>query len=252
MSQLLRRGVVLTGLAKVVPWKLLIRRRKKKNLWVNFGGRFPLYSLALFLFLFLFLFCFQQLTSNHLDIPYSLQDEVYCICGGRSYGKMIACENPDCRMKWFHFACVNLTPSTKPTGKWSNFVHIRISSFAGLHLLFMLLGIVLSVQRAEAGEVRKQDLANRKLTKIWLSKPFANLPRKRRAGLRCVKWRKSDNLVWFVDVIIVLLAGHFQRNLRHDRETPLEISQLEIGEVRSNQSFSLAIGAHSTRCAHLL
>jgi len=45
-------------------------------------------------------------------------EEVYCICRGRSYGKMIACENPDCRMKWFHFACVNLTPSTKPTGKW--------------------------------------------------------------------------------------------------------------------------------------
>lgn len=45
-------------------------------------------------------------------------EAVYCICQGRSYGKMIACENEDCEMKWFHFACVNLTPSTKPTGKW--------------------------------------------------------------------------------------------------------------------------------------
>ena len=111
MSQLPRRGVVLKGLAKTVPKKTLIRKRKRKKLWVSFGGW------LLFTF-----FCLQDLAPNHLDIFYLLQDEVYCICGGRSYGKMIACENPDCRMKWFHFACVNLTPSTKPTGKWSIFV----------------------------------------------------------------------------------------------------------------------------------
>jgi hypothetical protein len=25
-----------------------------------------------------------------------------------SYGNMIACENPECSIEWFHFACVGL------------------------------------------------------------------------------------------------------------------------------------------------
>ncbi|EDX04919.1 GD22064 [Drosophila simulans] len=33
-----------------------------------------------------------------------------------SYGEMIGCDNPDCPIEWFHFACVGLT--TKPKGKW--------------------------------------------------------------------------------------------------------------------------------------
>ncbi|XP_054575327.1 inhibitor of growth protein 4 isoform X6 [Eptesicus fuscus] len=33
-----------------------------------------------------------------------------------SYGEMIGCDNPDCSIEWFHFACVGLT--TKPRGKW--------------------------------------------------------------------------------------------------------------------------------------
>ena len=28
---------------------------------------------------------------------------------GVSYGRMVACESPDCATEWFHFACVGLT-----------------------------------------------------------------------------------------------------------------------------------------------
>ncbi|PSR73422.1 hypothetical protein PHLCEN_2v10714 [Hermanssonia centrifuga] len=35
---------------------------------------------------------------------------LYCVCQKMSYGEMIGCDNPDCRMQWFHLPCVNLKP----------------------------------------------------------------------------------------------------------------------------------------------
>ena len=40
----------------------------------------------------------------------------YCICNRVSYGEMIACDNPDCSIEWFHFNCVGI--SQMPKGKW--------------------------------------------------------------------------------------------------------------------------------------
>ncbi|VDP94911.1 unnamed protein product [Echinostoma caproni] len=33
-----------------------------------------------------------------------------------SYGEMVACDNRDCPIEWFHFECVGLT--SKPRGQW--------------------------------------------------------------------------------------------------------------------------------------
>jgi hypothetical protein len=35
-------------------------------------------------------------------------DESYCICGEGYVGQMIACDQPDCPVQWFHFKCVGL------------------------------------------------------------------------------------------------------------------------------------------------
>jgi len=43
-------------------------------------------------------------------------EPVYCFCRKVSYGAMVACDNDDCEVEWFHFACVGL--ETKPRGKW--------------------------------------------------------------------------------------------------------------------------------------
>ncbi|XP_024081050.1 inhibitor of growth protein 5 isoform X2 [Cimex lectularius] len=51
-----------------------------------------------------------------LDMPVDPNEPTYCLCHQVSYGEMIGCDNPDCPIEWFHFACVNLT--TKPKGKW--------------------------------------------------------------------------------------------------------------------------------------
>ena len=34
----------------------------------------------------------------------------------KEYGKMIACDNLNCPIEWFHFGCVGL--SSKPRGQW--------------------------------------------------------------------------------------------------------------------------------------
>jgi len=51
-----------------------------------------------------------------LDMPVDPNEPTYCLCHQVSYGEMIGCDNPDCPIEWFHFACVDLT--TKPKGKW--------------------------------------------------------------------------------------------------------------------------------------
>ncbi|XP_070384023.1 uncharacterized protein [Dermacentor albipictus] len=43
--------------------------------------------------------------------------EVYCFCQGPETGKMIACDNPSCTFKWFHFSCVGITRAPKAK-KW--------------------------------------------------------------------------------------------------------------------------------------
>jgi hypothetical protein len=45
-------------------------------------------------------------------------EPTYCYCKRISYGEMIACENSECPIEWFHFGCVGLTPENRPKGKW--------------------------------------------------------------------------------------------------------------------------------------
>lgn len=54
--------------------------------------------------------------SDVLDMPVDPNEPTYCLCHQVSYGEMIGCDNHDCPIEWFHFACVGLT--TKPKGKW--------------------------------------------------------------------------------------------------------------------------------------
>ncbi|EIE20485.1 hypothetical protein COCSUDRAFT_30639 [Coccomyxa subellipsoidea C-169] len=43
-------------------------------------------------------------------------EPVYCYCRRVSFGEMVACDNPDCAVEWFHFECVSMTE--QPKGKW--------------------------------------------------------------------------------------------------------------------------------------
>jgi Histone-lysine N-methyltransferase NSD-like, PHD zinc finger 1/Inhibitor of growth proteins N-terminal histone-binding len=43
-------------------------------------------------------------------------EQTYCYCKQISHGEMIACDNEDCAIEWFHFKCVGL--KRQPKGKW--------------------------------------------------------------------------------------------------------------------------------------
>jgi len=43
-------------------------------------------------------------------------DKVYCVCRQPESGRMIACDNQNCRTEWFHFKCVGIEES--PSGDW--------------------------------------------------------------------------------------------------------------------------------------
>lgn len=43
-------------------------------------------------------------------------EPLYCICNRIAFGDMIACDNEDCPIEWFHYPCVNLT--RKPRNSW--------------------------------------------------------------------------------------------------------------------------------------
>lgn len=51
-----------------------------------------------------------------MDMPLDPNEPKYCTCHQVSFGEMIACDNKDCPIEWFHFACVDL--KSKPKGKW--------------------------------------------------------------------------------------------------------------------------------------
>ena len=40
----------------------------------------------------------------------------YCYCRNGEHGERIACNNPSCKVEWFHFGCVRLTQA--PQGDW--------------------------------------------------------------------------------------------------------------------------------------
>ena len=49
--------------------------------------------------------------SVHASTP-----EVYCLCRQGEHGRMVACDNPNCTIEWYHYKCVGITK--KPKGKW--------------------------------------------------------------------------------------------------------------------------------------
>ena len=48
--------------------------------------------------------------------PASSQTETFCWCGKEAYGRMIGCDNFNCKGEWFHYDCAGL--KRKPKGTW--------------------------------------------------------------------------------------------------------------------------------------
>lgn len=49
-------------------------------------------------------------------LPEDPNEPIYCVCRDISHGEMVACDDEQCDVEWFHLHCVGL--SHLPTGKW--------------------------------------------------------------------------------------------------------------------------------------
>ena len=50
-----------------------------------------------------------------LDVEVDPNEPLYCICRRVSFGEMIACDNDDCPIEWFHYGCVGFTDNKIPS-----------------------------------------------------------------------------------------------------------------------------------------
>ncbi|KAI8098361.1 uncharacterized protein B0P05DRAFT_501925 [Gilbertella persicaria] len=57
-----------------------------------------------------------KLKTSDTDMSVDPNEPVYCYCQSVSYGEMVACDNADCDIEWFHIGCVDLKAA--PKGKW--------------------------------------------------------------------------------------------------------------------------------------
>lgn len=58
------------------------------------------------------------ISENLVSKPVVQKEEegVYCFCKKYAVGKMIACDNPSCKIEWFHWSCVGI--NVEPKGNW--------------------------------------------------------------------------------------------------------------------------------------
>ncbi|KXN70934.1 hypothetical protein CONCODRAFT_70254 [Conidiobolus coronatus NRRL 28638] len=54
--------------------------------------------------------------SHSAEIPIDPNEPTYCYCKEVSYGEMVACDDDNCEIEWFHIECVNL--KAPPKGSW--------------------------------------------------------------------------------------------------------------------------------------
>ena len=55
--------------------------------------------------------------TNH-DSNADSSEQRWCICNEYSYGNMIACDNVDCPIEWFHYPCVGIPEAGISKKKW--------------------------------------------------------------------------------------------------------------------------------------
>ena len=55
-------------------------------------------------------------SSQHNNSNHPLQ--TFCYCKGPDTGKMIACDNNECVIEWFHLDCLKIDEKSIPKGKW--------------------------------------------------------------------------------------------------------------------------------------
>ena len=50
------------------------------------------------------------------NTPGPVHASSFCLCRQGEHGRMVACDNPNCLIEWYHYKCVGITKKHK--GKW--------------------------------------------------------------------------------------------------------------------------------------
>ncbi|KAI9506450.1 inhibitor of growth proteins N-terminal histone-binding-domain-containing protein [Coemansia spiralis] len=58
----------------------------------------------------------KALPSDFAEMPIDPNEPRYCYCRQVSYGEMVACDDENCEIEWFHLGCVDL--KAPPKGQW--------------------------------------------------------------------------------------------------------------------------------------
>ena len=58
----------------------------------------------------------EEVIPEHPEPTDAEQEKMWCVCNRSESGEMIACDNDNCAVEWFHFQCVNIKRA--PRGKW--------------------------------------------------------------------------------------------------------------------------------------
>ena len=57
-----------------------------------------------------------EIITRRSDMSIENTRKHYCLCKRPSFGNMIACDNPTCKIEWYHYPCVGITRA--PKRKW--------------------------------------------------------------------------------------------------------------------------------------
>lgn len=180
---------------------------------------------------------------------------VYCFCNRVSYGEMIACDNPDCDIEWFHMDCVGLPAGFRPEGSWCAFrrqqrAPARRARIASPNPPPVLPRFCPRCRTSKAAvEAARACLAP--WSRLLTMADTLGLPSRRAQGINLHLWRHdclcashasqqagpSPHYVCqcrravSTHMCCVMLAGHVQRDLHHRGTRVQRQAELEAGEV---------------------
>ena len=80
-----------------------------------------------------------EIVTRRNDVCLDNKQKNYCICNRPCFEPMIACDRPNCKVEWYHYACVKVTRA--PKGSWicpPCLVEVSTQSCSEKQLIFLI------------------------------------------------------------------------------------------------------------------
>ena len=82
-----------------------------------------------------------EIVTRRNDVCLDNKQKNYCICNRPCFEPMIACDRPNCKVEWYHYACVKVTRA--PKGSWIYppcLVEVSTQSCSEKYLILLIFG----------------------------------------------------------------------------------------------------------------